>query len=148
MGQEHSKKEGAIRISQIGQDIRKIWQREVSSLPFSKDLPRLAKNFVMVEREGNEVQAYDRGKYPNTGDLGQNRLGVMDALYRIFIVTARRVEPDVVGLITKDLFDREVNLNHHTSLTGFALNYLGEESKTVVLSRHATRASSPPPSHR
>jgi hypothetical protein len=105
-------------------DISDVCHKTLVNLPVSKDLPRLGRNFTLSKHNGSEfvTQTFtqDKAKDP-----------IPTVVFRLIEALSNLLNYSHATPFTEDIFNAEVNMNIHETLTKFLQVHFGEPNRIV-----------------
>jgi hypothetical protein len=113
-----------INMEHLIKDISDVCHKALVNLPVSKDLPRLGRNFTCLEYTGSEYEVR-----PFTPDKTKDPIPAV--VFRLVDHLCNALQYTHNGPFTEDIFNVEVNMNIHESLTKFLQTHFGEPNRIV-----------------
>ncbi|KAL0490307.1 methyltransferase-like protein [Acrasis kona] len=154
MGNQHGNAQ-----QEMAEAVRNIWLKDISELPVSKDLPRLAKK-IKIHDSVNDVINYidqptDEGELkPSTpteidGTVGeQHRDEVLNrCMYSIVMSMSQELRDfnqNMSGM-TLQMFEREINVTDHKSIQNFLTRNFGNNGRVVKVLKACNQSIIAPP---
>ena len=114
-----------INMSNVVDELTKVAQHKLETLPVSKDIPRLARKFTLFRF--NSQQMTERNF---TADKAKDKINIV--LFELMGALLGEMGLEQVSA-TQDIFDSEVNTNIPTTFDKYLLKYYGENHPIIKL---------------
>lgn len=117
-----------ISMDNVLKDLGDVYGKELAALPVSRDLPRLARKFTLLEYDVDLGAFVEETISPNKekDDIAVVLFNVMTKMAkRLYSRVADHVIPD------RETFNAEVNLQIHESLTAYLVKHYKERGRLV-----------------
>ncbi|KAG2377966.1 hypothetical protein C9374_008588 [Naegleria lovaniensis] len=118
----------SVNMTNVVDELTKVAQHKLESLPVSKDIPRLARKFTLFRYNKQDSTMQEKNF---TADKAKDKINIV--LFELMHALCSEIGTQSPGGASQEIFDTEVNTNIPTTFDKYLLKYYGENHAIIKL---------------